>query len=164
MSYRPIPLGLSMSITSAVCSFYPRFCLLGPDRGSSPQGWRTFNITLNHPPSRFLRRPSALRGTIVPLGPGKLTHNIAGIPIVIACTKTIDDDTNLFGPGTSRLGGMVKGKGDKWEEHANGSRYASLKCASHFPFSLSRFSFSQHCRRGKPLHTTPQRTTLNILH
>jgi len=45
------------SIASAVRPFYPRSCL-NPDRGSSLQGRRTFNITPNHPPSRFLRRPA----------------------------------------------------------------------------------------------------------
>jgi hypothetical protein len=32
-----------------------------------------------------------------------------------------------------------------------------------FLFSLFRFSFSERCRRGKPRHTAPNRTTLNVL-
>ena len=44
------------SIASVVCPLYPRCCLFSPNRGSSTQGRRTFNIALNYPPSRILRR------------------------------------------------------------------------------------------------------------
>ena len=63
------------SIVSAVCPFHPRPCL-DLDSSPSPQGKRTFNSTLNHPPSRFLQRPA-----ILPFGPGTFTHNIASVPI-----------------------------------------------------------------------------------
>jgi hypothetical protein len=78
---------------------------------------------------------SALQGTILPLGQGTFTHNTAGVPIIVACTKAdlIDDNTDLVGAGASGMGGMVKGKGDEWEERTDGImqilRTICLKCA-----------------------------------
>lgn len=61
---------------------------------------------------------SALQRTILPLFPGTFTHNVAGVHIIVVSTKAdlIDDNNDLFGAGVSGMGGMVKGKGDEWEE------------------------------------------------
>ena len=60
---------------------------------------------------------------MLPLGQGTFTHNTAGVPIIVACTKAdlIDDNTDLVGAGASGMGGMVKGKGGEWEERTTGS-------------------------------------------
>ncbi|KAJ3812696.1 dynein light intermediate chain-domain-containing protein [Lentinula aff. lateritia] len=66
--------------------------------------------------------------TILPLGPGTLTHNAAGVPIIVVCTKAdlIDEreegTANIGGIGvpTGLGGGMVKGKGGEWEERTDG--------------------------------------------
>ncbi|KAH9938017.1 dynein light intermediate chain [Fomitopsis serialis] len=64
---------------------------------------------------------SSMSGTVLPLGPGTLTHNSAGVPIIVACTKAdlIDENNDVLGPGTSGMGGMVKGKGGEWEERTD---------------------------------------------
>ena len=77
---------------------------------------------------------TALQATILPLGPGMFTHNAAGVPIVVVCTKAdlIDDTNDLVGAGSSGMGGMVKGKGDEWEERTDAImqilRTVCLKC------------------------------------
>ncbi|PPQ79491.1 hypothetical protein CVT25_003373 [Psilocybe cyanescens] len=64
---------------------------------------------------------STLSNTILPLGPGTFTHNSAGIPIIVACTKAdLIDDGNDMVAGTSGMGSMVKGKGGEWEERTDG--------------------------------------------
>lgn len=65
---------------------------------------------------------SNLSGTDLPLGPGTFTHNAAGVPIIVACTKAdlIDENNDVIGAGTSGMGGMVKGKGGEWEERTDG--------------------------------------------
>ena len=56
------------------------------------------------------------------------------MPIIVVCTKAdlIDDNNDLVGAGTSGMGGMVKGKGDEWEERTDGImqilRAVCLKC------------------------------------
>lgn len=76
---------------------------------------------------------STLSSTILPLGPGTLTHNSAGVPIIVACTKAdlIDDGTDMVA-GASGMGSMVKGKGGEWEERTDGVmqvlRTICLKC------------------------------------
>lgn len=71
---------------------------------------------------------------MLPLGPGTLTHNTAGVPIIVACTKAdlIDDTSDGLGPGTGGMGGMVKGKGGEWEERTDSVmqilRTICLKC------------------------------------
>lgn len=73
---------------------------------------------------------------VLPLGPGTLTHNSAGIPIIVVCTKAdlIDEGNGLVGVSTSGMGGMVKGKGGEWEERTDGVmqvlRTICLKCTS----------------------------------
>lgn len=74
--------------------------------------------------------------TLLPLGPGTLTHNAAGVPIIVVCTKAdqIDEGSDVIGAGTAGMGGMVKGKGDDWEERTDGvmqiMRTICLKCKS----------------------------------
>ncbi|KAH8830275.1 dynein light intermediate chain-domain-containing protein [Flagelloscypha sp. PMI_526] len=60
---------------------------------------------------------SALDSTLLPLGPGTLTDNTAGVPILVVCAKAdlIDEQPNRQG-GASGMTGMVKGKGGEWEE------------------------------------------------
>ncbi|KAF8514873.1 dynein light intermediate chain-domain-containing protein [Hysterangium stoloniferum] len=64
---------------------------------------------------------SALSGTLLPLGPGTLTHNASGVPVVVVCTKAdlIDEGHDIVG-GSGGMGGMVKGKGGEWEERTDG--------------------------------------------
>ncbi|KAJ7853861.1 hypothetical protein B0H13DRAFT_2579942 [Mycena leptocephala] len=54
------------------------------------------------------------------LGPGTLTHNSAGVPIIVVCTKAdlIDEGSDLAA-GASGMGGMVRGKGGEWEERTD---------------------------------------------
>jgi len=94
---------------------------------------------------------SALQGTILPLGPGTFTHNAAGVPIVVACTKAdlIDDNNDLVGAGASGMGGMVKGKGDEWEERTDGIMQILRTVCLKYGAAL--------------FYTTPQPTTLNTL-
>ncbi|GBE79865.1 DLIC-domain-containing protein [Sparassis latifolia] len=65
---------------------------------------------------------STMSSTLLPLGPGTFTHNTAGVPIIVACTKAdlIDGTDDMIGAGTSGMGGMVKGKGEEWEERTDG--------------------------------------------
>lgn len=76
--------------------------------------------------------------TVLPLGPGTLTHNSAGVPIIVVCTKAdlIDEGNDLVGASTSGMGGMVKGKGGEWEERTDGVmqvlRTICLKCKLSF--------------------------------
>ncbi|PCH40824.1 hypothetical protein WOLCODRAFT_137024 [Wolfiporia cocos MD-104 SS10] len=73
------------------------------------------------PTSDPLPATSTLSGTVLPLGPGTLTHNTGGVPIIVACTKADQiDDNNGIGAGPSGMGGMVKGKGGEWEERTDG--------------------------------------------
>ncbi|KAJ3796735.1 dynein light intermediate chain-domain-containing protein [Lentinula aff. detonsa] len=58
--------------------------------------------------------------TVLPLGPGTLTHNAAGVPIIVVCTKADLIDEREEGASTGLGGGMVKGKGGEWEERTDG--------------------------------------------
>lgn len=76
---------------------------------------------------------SALNNTVLPLGPGTLTHNAAGVPIIVVCSKAdLIDEENDMVAGTTGMGGMVKGKGGEWEERTDGVmqvlRTICLKC------------------------------------
>lgn len=76
---------------------------------------------------------SALSTTILPLSPGSFTHNAAGVPIIVACTKAdLIDEGNDVVAGASGMGSMVKGKGGEWEERTDGVmqvlRTICLKC------------------------------------
>jgi len=76
---------------------------------------------------------SALNNTILPLGPGALTHNNAGLPIIVVCSKAdlIDGEADTVAAAAG-MGGMVKGKGGEREERTDGImqvlRTISLKC------------------------------------
>ncbi|KAJ7075994.1 dynein light intermediate chain-domain-containing protein [Mycena belliarum] len=69
------------------------------------------------PPAATL---SVSNNTLLPLGQGTLTHNSAGVPIIVACTKAdlIDEGSDLT-VGASGMGGMVRGKGGEWEERTD---------------------------------------------
>jgi len=90
------------------------------------------------------------------------------VPIIVVCTKAdlIDDNNDLVGAGASGMGGMVKGKGDEWEERTDGImqilRTVCLKCT---PRSIHLFSFPLiSSTDGAGLfYSTPQPTTLNVL-
>ncbi|KAN0140374.1 Dynein light intermediate chain (DLIC) domain containing protein [Lactarius tabidus] len=99
----------------------------------------------------LLATSSTLQGTILPLSPGTFTHNTAGIPIIVACTKAdlIDDNTDLVGAGASGMGGMVKGKGGEWEERTDGIMQILRTICLKYGASL--------------FYTTPQPTILNVL-
>ena len=86
---------------------------------------RTF-IKLSAEPLPTSTMSSALHNTIAPLGPETFTHNTAIIPIIIACTKAGIID-GLVGAGASAMGGIVKWKRVKWEEHANVVMYMLRK-------------------------------------
>ncbi|ELU45645.1 dynein 1 light intermediate chain [Rhizoctonia solani AG-1 IA] len=60
---------------------------------------------------------STLTSTLLlPLGPGTMTSNSAGLPIVVVCTKADQIDGTEDSVGL----GMVKGKGGEWEERTDG--------------------------------------------
>jgi dynein light intermediate chain 1, cytosolic len=92
------------------------------------------------------------------------------VPIVVVCTKAdlIDDTNDLVGAGSSGMGGMVKGKGDEWEERTDTMmqilRTVCLKCKSpdyrRHPFHLS---FCPVTDGAGLFYTTPQPATLNVL-
>lgn len=89
--------------------------------------------------------------TVLPLGPGTFTHNSAGVPIIVVCTKAdlIDEGSNLIGPGTSGMGGMVKGKGGEWEERTD---------------SIMQVLRTICLKYGAALfYTTPQPSTLQVI-
>jgi len=113
---------------------------------------------------------TALQSTILPLGPGTFTHNAAGVPVVVVCTKAdlIDDNNDLVGAGSSGMGGMVKGKGDEWEERTDAImqilRTVCLKCTCPNNRRNSFISSIWPLTDGAGLfYTTPQPATLNVL-
>lgn len=76
---------------------------------------------------------TALSNTLLPLGSGTLTHNSAGVPIIVVCAKADQiDEGHDIAAGASSMGGMVKGKGGAWEERTDGImqilRTMCLKC------------------------------------
>lgn len=70
---------------------------------------------------------SSINSTLLPLSSGTLTHNVAGVPIVVVCTKAdlIDEEEDI-------ALGSIKGKGGEWEERTDGVmqvlRTICLKC------------------------------------
>ncbi|TFY82754.1 hypothetical protein EWM64_g1248 [Hericium alpestre] len=94
---------------------------------------------------------STMQGTILPLGPGTFTHNTAGVPIIVTCTKAdlIDENNDIVGAGTSGMGGMVKGKGGEWEERTDGIMQVLRTICLKYGAGL--------------FYTTPQPTTLQVL-
>lgn len=83
---------------------------------------------------------TTLPDALLPLGPGLLTNNTSGVPIIVVCTKAdhIDDNADVAG------GGMVKGKSDEWEERTDGImqilRTICMKCR--FLFTVCRLCSS----------------------
>ncbi|KAF8559427.1 DLIC-domain-containing protein [Imleria badia] len=87
---------------------------------------------------------------VLPLGPGTLTHNSAGVPIVVVCTKAdlIDEGSDL-GAGASGMGAMVKGKGGEWEEQTDGVMQVLRTICLKYGAAL--------------FYATPQPSTLSVL-
>ncbi|KAI0082346.1 hypothetical protein K474DRAFT_1585636 [Panus rudis PR-1116 ss-1] len=103
------------------------------------------------PSSDPIPTASTLAGTVLPLGPGTLTHNIGGVPIIVTCTKAdlIDEGNDVIGAGASGMGGMVKGKGGEWEERTD---------------SIMQVLRTICLKYGAGLfYTTPQPQTLHVL-
>ena len=67
---------------------------------------------------------SAIRGTILSLGPQTLTHNTAKVSVLLTYTNAdlINYNIDLVGTGASEMGGMVEAKGGGWEDAQTGSR------------------------------------------
>lgn len=65
---------------------------------------------------------ATLASSALPLPAGTFTNNVAGIPIIVVCTKAdmIDDNSEIAGAGAGGMGGMVKSKGGEWEERTDG--------------------------------------------
>ena len=99
--------------------------------------------------SDSLPATSTLNSTLLPLGPGTLTHNTSGIPIIVVCAKAdlIDEGNEPVG-GASGMGGMVKGKGSEWEEQTDHIvqvlRVICLKCGCSIE-PISTIECSCHC-------------------
>ncbi|KAG6841846.1 hypothetical protein C0991_006253 [Blastosporella zonata] len=73
------------------------------------------------PSTDTLPANSSLSATVLPLGQGTFTHNAAGIPIIVTCTKAdLIDGSDDMAAGASGMGSMVKGKGGEWEERTDG--------------------------------------------
>ncbi|KAF8313277.1 DLIC-domain-containing protein [Clavulina sp. PMI_390] len=87
---------------------------------------------------------SSINSTLLPLGDGSLTHNVAGVPIVVVCTKAdlIDEEENV-GLGT------VKGKGGEWEEKTDAVMQVLRTISLQYGAAL--------------FYTTPQPNTLSTL-
>ncbi|TFK43813.1 dynein light intermediate chain-domain-containing protein [Crucibulum laeve] len=93
---------------------------------------------------------STMSSTLLPLGPGTFTHNSAGVPIIVTCTKAdLIDDGNDMAAGASGMGSMVKGKGGEWEERTDGVMQVLRTICLKFGASL--------------FYTTPMPTTLQVL-
>ena len=120
------------------------------------------------PSAEPLPATATVNGTVLPLGQGTLTHNSAGVPIVVVCTKAdlIDEGNDIIGSGPSGMGGMVKGKGGEWEERTDSImqvlRTVCLKCrCSCFDCD---YCFAHTLSDGAGLfYTTPQPATLQVL-
>lgn len=106
--------------------------------------------------------------TLLPLGPGTFTHNTAGVPIIVTCTKAdlIDDNSDIVGTGAAGMGGMVKGKGGEWEERTDSImqvlRTICLKCTQ-FATSRSLSPDGRGTDGAGLFYTTQQPATLQIL-
>lgn len=57
---------------------------------------------------------STLDDTLLPLGEGVFTHNSAGVPIIVVCTKVdLMTDTNSLAGSSTGLVGMMKAGGSE---------------------------------------------------
>ncbi|KAF8915386.1 dynein 1 light intermediate chain [Mucidula mucida] len=93
---------------------------------------------------------STMSSTLLPLGSGTFTHNSAGVPIIVTCTKAdlIDEGHDLVA-GASGMGGMVKGTGGEWEERTDGIMQVLRTICLKYGAAL--------------FYTTPLPTTLQVL-
>ncbi|KAK1223342.1 hypothetical protein PQX77_013819 [Marasmius sp. AFHP31] len=90
-------------------------------REENRERWLHHLLHYTEPSADPIPATSTASNTVLPLSTGAFTHNSAGLPIVVACTKAdqIDEGHDLVA-GASGMGGMVKGKGDEWEERTDG--------------------------------------------
>lgn len=93
---------------------------------------------------------TTLSNAVLPLGSGTLTHNLAGVPIIVVCAKAelIDEGPDIAA-GASGMGGMVKGKGGAWEERTDGIMQVLRTICLKYGASL--------------FYTTPLPATLQVL-
>ncbi|EMD40592.1 hypothetical protein CERSUDRAFT_111182 [Gelatoporia subvermispora B] len=91
-------------------------------REENRERWQAHLQHYTEPSAEPLPTTSSLSDTVLPLGPGTFTHNAAGVPIIVTCTKAdlIDEGSAGLGPGSSGMGAMVKGNGGEWEERTDG--------------------------------------------
>ncbi|OCH86224.1 hypothetical protein OBBRIDRAFT_890634 [Obba rivulosa] len=91
-------------------------------REENRERWQAHLQHYTEPSAEPLPATSTLSNTVLPLGPGTFTHNAAGVPIIVTCTKAdlIDEGSAGIGAGSSGMGAMVKGKGGEWEERTDG--------------------------------------------
>ena len=76
-----------------------------------------YSIIRNQPTSLCLLQILRFQAHYYPSALAGFTHNSAGVPIIITCTKAdMIDDGNDMVAGTSGMGSMVKGKGGEWKE------------------------------------------------
>ena len=104
--------------------YWQHFVELGSDPASS-------NIILNN--------------VVLPLSPDILTHNPSGVSMIVVCTKAdLMDNSNDNISGSTAVSGMVKSKGDNWEEKTDKImqilRTICLKCGFLRPLHIS-FNF-----------------------
>ncbi|KAF8076732.1 dynein light intermediate chain-domain-containing protein [Lyophyllum atratum] len=90
-------------------------------REEGRERWQSHLQHYTEPSTDPLPANSTMSGTLLPLGPGTFSHNSAGIPIIVTCTKAdLIDEGNDMAAGASGMGSMVKGKGGEWEERTDG--------------------------------------------
>ncbi|KAG7097328.1 hypothetical protein E1B28_004687 [Marasmius oreades] len=112
--------------------------------------WLHYLLHYTEPSADPIPATSTASNTVLPLSTGTFTHNSAGLPIVVACTKAdlIDEGHDLVA-GASGMGGMVKGKGGEWEERTDGIMQILRAVCLKYGASL--------------FYTTPQPSTLQAL-
>ena len=142
------------SIANTVCPIYLRSCL-NLDRSPLPQGWRTFNITLNHPASRFLRHPA-----ILPFEPRTFTHNTTCVPMV-AYPKAdlVDDNPDLVDVGAFGMGAIWMGMGGA---HDGITQIKVRAILGSLPYAFLTLTSWRIADGASLFYTTPQPMTLNI--
>ncbi|EJU06359.1 hypothetical protein DACRYDRAFT_45062 [Dacryopinax primogenitus] len=86
------------------------------------EGKERLRLHIQHysePGSADASNPASLSSTLLPLGDGTLTNNVAGLPIMVVCTKADLMDDSLSGTaGPSQSLGIVGGltKNSMWED------------------------------------------------
>ncbi|KAK7060355.1 hypothetical protein VNI00_001120 [Paramarasmius palmivorus] len=119
-------------------------------REENRERWMHHLLHYTEPSTDPIPATSTASNTVLPLSTGVFTHNPAGIPIVVACTKAdlIDEGHDLVA-GASGMGGMVKGKGGEWEERTDGVMQILRTICLKYGASM--------------FYTTPQPSTLQVL-